>query len=269
MAVSTTGWWSNSIVLPAGGGDFNIFDKHATPRYAIGTRITRQDGNEYVYSHFGADTNRGVLVATDMSESSDADQDNTMIAPASAVTTTDGTIGSKFIEATYASVTANQFAGGYLLTTDDTGEGYTYRIKGNTATNDPASGNIRIELYDPLQVAIDATTDAIIQGSLYANLEIAVDGTDDVLAGVTVSTMDVSVAAYGWVCVKGVVGILVGTTAPALGDIVALSSEVSGAVMTFGGGASVVGDFVSEEIIGTCIGVGDATGHGLFKVNIS
>ncbi len=269
MAVSTDGWWSNAIYEPS--GDFNIYDKHATPRYAIGTRICRQDGNEYVYSHFGADTNRGVLVATDVSESSRVDSDNIIVAPASAQTTTDGTIGNKFIEITLASVTANQFAGGYFVTTDDVGEGYTYRVKGNTATGDPASGNFRLELYDKLQVAVDATTDFAIQGSLYTNLEIAVDGTDDCLAGITVSTMDVSAQAYGWVCVKGIVGALsdAQTTAIAIGDTVSLSSEVSGAVMILGEGSTAAVEYAKEEIIGTCLIAPDDTGHGVYKVNIS
>ena len=269
MAVSTDGWFSNSIYTP--GGPFNIYDKHKTPIVAIGTRIRRQDGNEYVYSHFGADTNRGVLVSTDVSESSRVDSDNIIVAPASAQTTTDGTIGSKFVEITLASVTANQFAGGYFVTTDDTGEGYTYRVKGNTATDDPASGNFRLELHDPLQVAVAATTDFAIQGCLYANLEIAVDGTDDCLAGVTVSTMDVSEQAYGWVQVKGVVGILsdAQTTAIAIGDTVTLSSEVSGAVMILGEGSTAAVEYAKEEIVGTCLIAPDDTGHGVYKVQVS
>lgn len=272
MAVSSNSYFSNSVQgIPQVGADFDIFDAHATPRYAIGTRIKRQDGNEYVYSHFGADVNRGVLVATDVSESTLADSDNIIEAPANATDTSYGTINSKYIEATLASVTADQYAGGYLVTTDDTGEGYTYRVKGNTATDNPATGNFLIELYDPLQVAVDSTTDFAIQGNLYANLEIATAATDTNVAGVTVSTMDVSEKAYGWICVKGVVGILQDGTI-AIGDPVQLSDSTDGAVQVFGGAtASTVtaADLITEEIIGTCLIAGDTTGHGVFKVNIS
>lgn len=267
MAVETS-WISNSFTGPQGGGDFNIFDKHAIQRYAIGTRVTRADGNEYVYSHFGADVNRGVLVAVDASESSVVDSDNVIVAPASAVNTSDGTIGSKFVEITLAAVTANQYAGGYFVTTDDTGEGYTYRIKGNTATGNPASGNFRLELFDPLQVALDATTDFAIQGCLYANLEIATPATDAVLAGVTVSTMDVSEQAYGWIQVKGVCGILQDGTI-ALGDQVTLSDGVNGAVQVGGGGGTSVADLVAEQYIGTCLIDGDTGGHGVFNIAIN
>ena len=42
---------SNSFIDPAGGGDFNIHDVGTSQRYAIGTRVTRVDGNQYVYVH--------------------------------------------------------------------------------------------------------------------------------------------------------------------------------------------------------------------------
>ncbi len=260
MAIASDVYFSNAVQgIPQVGGPVDIFAKHATPQHVIGTRIQRQDGNEYVYSHFGADTNRGILVASDASESSVVDTDNAVIAPASAQTTSDGTIGSKFIELTLASVTAAQFAGGYFITTDDTGEGYTYRIKGNTATGNPTTGNIRVELYDPLQVALDATTDLAIQGSLYANLEAGTAATDVAVSGVTVSTMDVSVAAYGWVQTKGIVGILQDGVV-VIGDVVTLSDGVAGAVQSK--------DAQTEPQVGHCVIAGDDTGHGVFNIAI-
>ena len=269
MAVDSKTTFSNAIQgIPDIGMDFDIFRKDSIPQYAVGTRIKRQDGNEYVYSHFGADVNRGVLVAPDVSESSLVDSDNIVVAPASAQTTTDGTVGSKYLEVTLAGVTAGQYRGGYLVITDDTGEGYTYRIRGNTATGDPASGNIRIQLWEGLQVALDATSDIAIQGCLYANLEIATVATDNCCAGVTCSTMDVSEAAYGWICTSGVTGILQDGSI-AIGDPITISDGVSGAVQVFGGGASVVADLLSEEILGVCLIAGDDTGHGVFKVKIS
>jgi len=269
MAVSTNSYFNNAIVgTPQVGVNVDVFGKHSTPQFAVGTKFERQDGSVFRYAHFGADVNRGVLVAVDASESSAADTDNAIVAPASAQTTSDGTIGSKFIEITLASVTADQFAGGYFITTDDTGEGYTYRVKGNTATDNPASGNIRLEIYEKLQVAVDATTDFIIQGSPYANLEIATNGTDNVLAGVTVSTMDVSEQAYGWVLTHGVVGILTDDSVPAAGDIAALSDTDNGAVGTLGNGGTDVTDVIGEQIVGTCLVAADDTGHGAYKVAI-
>ncbi len=273
MAIDTNSYFSNAVQgMTQVGADYNIYEHNETPKYQLGTRIKRQDGNEYVYVQFSqdADMNPGVLCAVDASESSVADTDNVIVAPASAQTTTDGTLGSKFVEITLASVTANQYAGGYFVTTDDTGEGYTYRIKGNTATGNPASGNFRLELHDALVVALDATTDFAIQGCLYANVEIATAATDVALAGVNVKLVDVSETGenYGWVQTKGVCGILQDGTI-AIGDIVTLSDGVNGAVQVGGGGGTSVADLVAEQYIGTCLIAGDNTGHGVFNIAVN
>lgn len=245
---------------------FNKFDQSASPKFHVGYKIEQADGSVYRYAHFGATANAGVLVAQDKSENSVADTDNAVIAPASAVTITDGTIGSKFIEFTLASATANQFAGAKLITTDDAGEGYTYDIKSNTATDNPASGNIRIELYQPLQVALDNTTDVSIVSNRFHNLEIATAATDLILAGVVCETIDAA-GNYGWIQTKGIVGILQdGTIAD--GDMVTLSDGTSGAVQAAAGGGTDMADLIAEAIIGYCVDAGDSTGHGVFMVDV-
>jgi len=267
MTFPTDGWASNAIYEPA--GDFDIFEMHSNPRYAVGTRIRRQDGNEFVYSQFGADTTQGLLVAQDISESGVVETDNIVIAPASAANTNDGTIGSKFVQITLASTTTDQYLGGYFTITDGTGIGYVYRIKGNTAVDVPASGDFRLELHEPLQVALDATSDINITGSLYANLEVATAATDIVIPGVSCSNMDVSVADYGWVCVKGVWCISVDSTAITLGDMVALSADVSGNIYEVndaGTGGQTIND---EEIIGVALDTPDDNSFVLVKFSIS
>lgn len=257
MAVSSNSYFSNSAQAPRQvAGDVDIYAAHSTPKHAIGERIVRQDGNEYVYSHFGAATAPGLLVSQDLSESALVDTDNSVIAPASAVTTTDGTIGSKYIQLTAAGVTAQQFAGGYLHATDDSGEAYTYRIKGNTATNDPASGDIRVELYDKLQVAVDATTDVAITGSLYANLEAATQATDEVVAGVSVANM--SEGEFGWVQSKGVATVLTQGT-------VVIADKVG--VGSVAGSVAAVAAFTTYPV-GQVIHVGDDTGHSAVKLSL-
>ena len=151
MAVLDTSYFSN-----ASPGDVqlfkgNIFRKDATPVYPVGFRVTLAGGRVFRYAQYGADTNRGLIVSQDLSESAVVDTDNVMIAPASAVTVTDGTINSRFIQITLASVTVDQFAGGTLHTTDDTGEGFTYFILGNTATPERLDAG-----SDALYCALDA-----------------------------------------------------------------------------------------------------------------
>ena len=157
------------VGVPQVAGAFDKFESHATPKYNLGFKVETADGKVYRYTQFGADVAVGVLVAGDLSESSVVDTDNAIIASASAETTTDGLINNKYIQLTLASVTAGQYVGGVFITTDDAGEGYTYDIVGNTATDDPATGDIRIQLAQPLQVAVTTATDFAILGNQYNN----------------------------------------------------------------------------------------------------
>jgi len=268
MAVSTSSKFSIAAgAVPSVVGAFDKFEMHATPKYPCGYKVELADGTVLRYAHFGADLNRGVLVSQDLDESSLVETDNAVLAPASCVTTTDCTLGSRYVEMTLASTTVDQYAGGKFLTTDGTGIGYTYDILGNTATNDPATGTIRIELAQPLQVALDATTDVAIQGSMYANLEIATT-TDTSIAGVSCSTMDVSEQAWGWIVTKGVVGILADDTTPEDGEIVTLSDGTAGAVQVLAGGGTTVADIVSDPIVGFCLTNSDSAGQAVCKINL-
>jgi len=271
MAFNANSYSSNAIQgIPQVGSDFNIFDTHATPAYALGTRIQRQDGNEFAYSHFGADTGPGLLVSNDLSEhGTGAPLVGKIIAPASSVDTSDSTLGSKFIQVTIASVLAGEFDGGYLIVNQDTGVGYTYRIKGNNATGATATGDVRIELYEKLQVALVAATDITIIPNKYTNLEAAVVATNDMLAGVTCSTQTTADKAYGWICTKGVVGIAVDGTITQ-GDNIAPSTTTAGSVQIAGGGASIGAALITEPIIGYCLVDPTASlEHGCFYVSLT
>lgn len=262
MAVSTSSYFSNAVpgenqIFPG-----NLFRTDDSPILPVGFRVALADGRVYRYAHIGAATNRGVIVAQDFSESGVVDTDDVVIAPASAVAVPGtneqpGAVNSKFVQVTLAGVTANQFAGGYLHITDDSGEGYTYRIKGNTATNDPATGDIRLALYDRIQVALDATSDIAITGSVYANLEAATAATDTIAAGVTVSTF--TAGQYGFIQTKGISTVLTDGVV-VLGDAVELSDAVAGAV-------SAVGAFTDRQVGRVAI-VGDDTGHSSIDLSI-
>lgn len=274
MAIDSNSYFSNQAAVGLGGataGQFNKFDLHATPKYALGFKVECADGSTYRYAHLGAATNRGLLVGVDLSESAVVDTDNVVIASASAVAVSGeaalpGAIGSRFVQITLASVTANQYRGGKFITTDDTGEGFTYDIIGNTATDNPATGDFRLELAQPLVIALGTTTDFAIAANQYANLEGVTAGTDEIPVGVTCNTSTAALP-YGWIQTKGVVGILQDGTIN-LGDIVCVSDGVTGAVHTLGGGGTDVADIITEPIVGTCLDPGDTTGHGVFKINL-
>ena len=218
----------------------NIYRLDAGPKYAVGFRISRQDGNVYRYSQYGAATNRGVLVAMDDSAAVVNNSDNALLDPTDAATSGDGGIGSRFIQVKGQAQTRDQYSGGYLSTSNDTGEGYTYRIKGNTgatlATGAPVVGQYRLELYDKLQVAIDSTTDIAIVGNLWSDLKVAVSGSDAAVAGVSCATATAALP-YSFTQTWGVCNCLQSANVSAVGGIVVLSDLTSGAVGAFAGGS--------------------------------
>jgi len=267
MAVLSTAYASNRVTPPPTLADFNKFDMHASQKFPLGFKVECADGAVYRYSHFGADTNRGVLVSTDISETCQVDDDNHVVASASSDNTNDSKIGSRFVEYTLASITANQFVGGKLVVTDDAGEGYTYDIKGNTATDDPASGNFRIELAQPLQVALTTASDVAIIGSLYHDLEVATT-TDSSVVGVSCSTMDVSEQPFGWIQTKGICGILQDVNVPTIGAVATLSNLTAGAVTIMGGNSTYATYYGKNPIVGIFLDLGDSTGHAAIKINL-
>lgn len=263
MATDNNSYFSNAFPGQVEAFRGNIYSLDGTPKYSLGFRISRQDGNIYRYGQFGAATNRGLLVSQDLSETSIPDTDNGMVAPASALVTSDGTIGAHFIEITMSGVIKNQFQGGYLATTDDVGEGYTYRIKGNTASGYNGATAYRLELYDPLQVAIDNTTDYTIIGCMFNDLEAATLGTDSAVIGASCATTT-SAKPFAFVQTRGVCGVLqdASSVLPAVGDMVQLSALTAGAVGAYVGGSvgTTTALLARALVVGYCLDIGDSTG---------
>ena len=257
------GYNSNSIPgLAMVGADVDLYEINSNQKFALGSEVTRQDGNKYRYCSFVGTAAQGVLVSHVVADVDNPSTNALLIAPVSTyqqpnepVGTYPGSIGSRYLVMTLASVIKDQFAGGYMNITKDTGVGYIYRIKGNTATGvgTPTATVILIELYDKLQVATDLTSDCSIVGSLYTDLVINSVGTNFVTVGVTMANM--TAGTYGWVCTHGVTTCLQSDTMVG-GDVVQASITVNGACMSLGVGSTGVSQVIltgGQNILGYCI----------------
>jgi hypothetical protein len=247
---SSSNYHSNAIVgVPQVGSDINVCERHTSPRYSIGFGFTRADGNKFRYVHFGAAVAAGTLVGCSNTNNNIYSVNAIVVAPATAQAVADevikpGSAGSRYVEVVLATVANNQYAGGYFVTTKDSGSGYTYRIRGNTATGTPTSGNIRFELYEPLKVALDNTTDIAVAISPYVDLdEAAAIQTTTTLAGVSACAM--SADNWGWVCTSGVVGCLFSDTG--------LMSQLVRPTLGTAAGAVAIGSTISN-LLGLPIG---------------
>lgn len=278
MAVNTDSYFSNS--LPSGemsvGAGIDLTSNHDSPKYVVGLKAQRADGNVYRYAHFGAAVAAGRVVAPDLNESASAYNDNSVIATNSAfqqpneqVGIYPGMVGSKYVVLLESSRTADQFAGGYLTISSGTGLGYTYRVKGNKASNGTAC---TVELYDAIQVGLDATSDVAIAPSNYANLEGAVSGTtrNSLAVGVSVSAM--TAGYYGWILTKGNIGIF-DSGGLTQGKMAVLSDAEVGAVQAYGLGANAEtgAQLVAKldaPVIGQVIMATANSGHCIVKVGL-
>ena len=232
MAFNSQSTYNQAIMgIPQVGGNADIYVSNATPQWAVGTLMERADGSRYRYGVFGADTTQGKVVAYLEAETAEAVDKITVVAPASANTTTDGSYGYSFIEGTMVGVTADSYAGGYLTVSNNTGEGFCYRIKGNTATGAPVANNFRIEIWGKLQATLAANSDVVITGCKWNNLRTATPGENaaSVASGVSICNVDVSERPYAWVQTRGITSVLQHGTV-ALGDPVVASTRTAGAI---------------------------------------
>jgi len=127
-----------------------LFEESTTAKHKIGTRMQLADGRVYYYGVCAEALAAGLLCY-----SKPMAADNTAM-----VTGVAGAVGAKAITGMTVgatAVTANEFAEGFMYTQKVAGTGYTYKIKSNTSGT--SGGTMNIVLYDPIMVAITASTE--------------------------------------------------------------------------------------------------------------
>lgn len=232
MAIATsTNFYSSAIVgQPQVGSDIDIHERNITPKFSIGFGFQRSDGNVYRYVQYGDAVNAGQLVGNLATNSNLASTNALVVATATADAVANeiikpGAAGSRYVEVTLATVANNQFAGGTLIITKDTGLGYSYRIRGNTATGTPKSTTFRLDLYDKIKVGLDNTSDIAITPSRFSNLDTTVAptlGTVSNVVGIAQAAMTAD--NYGWILTRGIGACLASAADSAYGAVICLAT---------------------------------------------
>ena len=205
-----------------------IYAESSTPKFPIGEKLEFADGRCFRYGYTAAAVNASLLVSQDLSATALVESDDIVIAASGDFSPA---AGSSKLQITLASITANQYAGGYLHTVNDAGQGYTYRISSNTVGGQITDGST-FTLFDDVKVAITSATDVAITGNPYNGLVSATAATDMWVVGVCINAMDVSDKNFGWVQTHGFGTVLydAGGSAVTIGDQVTLSDGTAGAV---------------------------------------
>ena len=280
MAVSTNSYFNNCIVgVPQVGADIDIYESSTSPKYAVGFGFQRSDGSKYRYCHFGLLSPTGKAVGTDSLESSTSSTAMSLQVVAPTIYTPAGeTIapnkkGSRYLQInntganlSVAQLTQDVWAGGYIGFLTGSGTGYSYRIKGNSVSGNPATGETYIELYDVLHATVDTTTAFTVQGSLYGNLEPALATSPRLSIPTGFNVVGHTAGSYGWICTKGITVAITGTPVGSAGSLVILSTNTAGTVVP--NGLGLVGSTPNYATVGILTRAYSASAYCLINATL-
>jgi len=200
----------------------------ANPSIALGTLMEGSDGTTFRYVRAGASALVAGNVVQEIAQDT-GEQDVTPAATAVGATT--------ITTSTTLTVTANQYAGGYVIGTVTPGIGLKYRIKSHPAATAEA---LTLTLEDPIQVALTSSSRLDLVPNPFGAVIAAPTTPSASIAGVAVN--DISANQYGWVQVRGTCAVTNDAAgAITVGTAVMPSTSVAGAIRAFTGATYYLG----------------------------
>lgn len=211
-----------------------LYEESSSALHNLGELIHSNDGRAFRYCKAGGTA----LAAGKLQQSSaqDTGDHNLAIAAASAGATQIVTTGT-------VTVTANQYAGGFVTIADDAGEGYMYRISSHAAAT---AAVVTLNLADKIQVALTTDTTIDIIKNPYDAVIVNPTTISSSPAGVAVKALTASY--YGWLQVSGPCSVLADGGITVGTDVVA-SDNVAGAVEVTADGTPEILSVVGTAVI--------------------
>lgn len=197
----------------------SMYSDESVQKHPLGTKVTDGAGRELRYIKAGEALAAGKLV-----QSSTEHANHESLTPAAAA------IGATSVTATLGNtaVTANEYAGGWLVVTNTPGLGLMYEIASHPAANGSAS--LTVTLKDPIKVALTTDSRFDLVHNPYSDCLTWVDGTGTYTgAPVGVTAYAITSGQYGWVVVQGAASCLANGTLT-IGQGVVASNAIDGAV---------------------------------------
>lgn len=194
-----------SFAIAVAGQD--VFTSSATQTTDLGAIASTGDGRYFRYCLAGATT----LVPGQVQQG--PAQDATNLSPAGGLAVAAAAIGATQITLTGSlTLAANLLAGSFMSVAVTPGQGYTYKVKGNTAV--AGAANCVVTLEDPIQVALTTSSKVLFVLNQYSGVVVA--PATLTAAPIGVAVYPVVNAQYGWIQSHGQVGaLLTGTFASA------------------------------------------------------
>ena len=183
-----------------------IYEESSVLKTDLGRFIDFQDGRRFRYCEDGGSgITKGHLVCP----AAVVANDNTVTQTGMTVTISGGHIGAKVINVLLgAATTANLYAGGFFVVEGGTGLGQCHRIRKNKAGGASVESPCEVTLYDPLVVALDATSIISLTQNKYKDVRVAPATTvTSPIIGVPLIT--VTASYYFWCQTRGYAPVVV------------------------------------------------------------
>ena len=196
----------------------DVFTSSSTQQADIGAYAETADGRGWRYALVGATSTIAGQVYQGKALDATNDQPSGGHAVAAAA------IGATAVVTTATlTVTADEFAGGYLAVVVTPGQGYTYKIKGHLAAT---AAVVTMNLEDPIVIALTTASRVIWVQNTYKGIVIEPGTPTAAIAGVP-NTI-ITNAQYGWVQTWGPCSVLFTGTGVAGKAVGSLSGGTSG-----------------------------------------
>lgn len=217
-----------------------ILAESSTGLHVLGTYMETADGRGYRYAKIGA----VATVAGKVYQGPALDATN--MQPSGGLATAAAAIGALEITTTdTVTLAANLLAGGYLSVVVTPGQGYTYKIKGNSAATAAA---VTFYLEDPVVVALTTSSNIIVAKHPYDGLVIEPGTPTARIAGVPNGI--ITAAYYGWVQTRGACAVLFTGTGVAGKVVGSLSGGTSGSMAPAIAATNIGGEHMATGITG-------------------
>ncbi len=207
--------------------------------HVIGTYMETADGRGYRYAKIGA----VATVAGKVYQGPALDATN--LQPSGGLTPAAAAIGDTSVTiSTSTTLAANLLAGGYMAVVVTPGQGYTYLVKGNSATSGAAGAVVTLE--DPIQIALTTSSRVIFAKNPYNGIVIEPGTPTGKIVGVPNAIF--SIAYFAWIQTKGACSVLFTGTGAAGKVVGSLTGGTSGSMAPAIAATNIGGEHMATGI---------------------
>lgn len=207
----------------------------------LGQKVYSTDGRGFKYGKVGAvATVAGKVYQGPALDATNMQPSGGLTPAAAAIGATSVTISSSI------TLAANALAGGYMSVVVTPGQGYTYRIKGNTAVS--AAAGCVVYLDDPIQVALTTSSRVIFAHHPYNGVVIEPGTPTGPIIGVPNAVF--AAGSYAWFQVSGPCAVLFTGTGVAGKVVGSLSGGTSGSMAPAIAATNIGGEHMATGITG-------------------